>query len=702
MTRTIPLSKIRNIGIMAHIDAGKTTVTERILYYTGVNHKIGEVHYGTATMDWMAQEQERGITITSAATTCHWDDVQINIIDTPGHVDFTAEVERSLRVLDGAVAVFDAVAGVEAQSETVWRQADKYNVPRFCFVNKMDRAGADFERAVEMMHERLGANAVPIQIPVGSESSYRGVVDLVHMQAHIWNGDDENAEIVIGEVPADVRDEAEMAREHLMEALAEADEDLVDVYLEEGSLSPEQMLPSLRKLCLARKLVPVLCGSALKNKGVQPLLDAVTAYLPSPDDVGQVVGHSIDNHDEDVARIASDDEPFSALVFKIMSDPYVGHLAFLRVYSGSLKAGESVYNVGKKRNERLPKLCRMHANKREEVKEVRTGDIVAAIGFKNVVTGDTICAQSAPLYLERVEFPDPVIHIAIEPKTKADQEKLSQTLDRLSLEDPTFQVRIDKESGQTIISGMGELHLEVLVDRMLREFNVQANVGRPHVAYRETVSEAAVIAEEYNPQTSGKGQYALVKLEMKPLDRGEGFLFENAVDAAKLPREFADAVSEGVHQGMRAGVIAGFEMVDVAVKLLDATVHETDSTDVSFKIATSIAFRKAARAAKSIILEPVMRVEVVMPEEYMGSVVGDLNARGGRVLTMEARGDSQVVRAAVALAKMFGYSTDLRSVSQGRATYSMSFSHYAEAPKSIQEKYAPQTGVFGNGARSIE
>ncbi len=701
MTRTVPLSNIRNIGIMAHIDAGKTTVTERILFFTGVNHKIGEVHYGTATMDWMVQEQERGITITSAATTCSWHDHQINIIDTPGHVDFTAEVERSLRVLDGAIAVFDGVAGVEAQSETVWRQADKYHVPRICFVNKLDRAGADFENAVKMMRERLEANAVPVQLPIGVESSFRGMVDLVTLKAMTWERDDERTECQIGEVPEELRAEAEAARERLMEALADADEELVEIYLEQGALSEELMMSSLRKLTLSRRLIPVLCGSALKNKGIQPLLDAVNHFLPSPEDVGQVVGHNIEDISRDEVRRASDEEPLAALVFKIMSDPYVGHLAFLRIYSGVLKVGEPVFNVGKNRLERVPKLCRMHANKREEIKEAQAGEIVGVIGFKNVVTGDTICAQSAPLLLERVEFPDPVIHIAIEPKTKADQDKLSQTLERLALEDPTFRVRIDSESGQTIISGMGELHLEVLVDRMLREFNVQANVGRPHVAYRETVTKKTVMVEEYHPQIAGKGQYAMVKLEVSPSARGAGYHFENTLGTDKLPKVFAEAVSEGVSQASRAGVIAGYEMVDVTVRLLDAGIHETDSTDVAFKIASSIAFKKGVRESEPVLLEPVMNVEVVVPEEYMGSVVGDLNARGGKILTMEARGVSQVVRAAVALAKMFGYSTDLRSVSQGRATYSMAFSHYSEAPKSIQEKYAPQTGVFGNGARSI-
>ncbi|MDJ0837397.1 MAG: elongation factor G [Acidobacteriota bacterium] len=700
MTRVTPLDKYRNIGIMAHIDAGKTTTTERILYFTGINHKIGEVHNGNATMDWMEQEQERGITITSAATTCYWHDHQINIIDTPGHVDFTAEVERSLRVLDGAIAIFDAVAGVEAQSETVWRQADRYHVPRIAFVNKMDRPGADYERTIQMMADRLGATPVAIQIPVGVESSFRGVVDLVSGKAFVWETDSQDEKVEASEVPAEMADVVAAAREHLMESVAEQSEDLLDIYLEHGELSEEQLLTAIRELTLSRTICPVLCGSSLKNKGVQLLLDAVVNYLPSPEDIGEVAGHDL-SYTEEVHRRMADDEPFCGLVFKIMSDAYVGNLAFVRVYSGSMKAGEAVYNVGKRRNERVSKWVRMHANKREDVPEVHTGDIIAITGFKNVVTGDTICDASAPLLLERVEFPDPVIHIAIEPKTKADAEKLAQTLDRLALEDPTFRVRIDEESGQTIISGMGELHLEVLVTRMTREFGVSANVGRPLVAYRETVTKTVVIDEELSRQVGGKGQFARVKLEIAPQPRGEGFLFQSQVGPDKLPREFAAAVEESLMQAMSAGVLAGFELLDVAVTLVDAAYDEVESTDISFKIATSIAFKKGARQAAPTILEPIMKVEVVAPEEYVGSVVGDINTRGGHVQTMEARGDAQVVRANVALAQMFGYSTALRSASQGRANYSMEFSHYAEAPKSIQEKYAPQMGVPGEGVRSF-
>lgn len=693
MPRSVPLQKIRNIGIMAHIDAGKTTTTERVLYYTGVNHKIGEVHYGTATMDWMEQEQERGITITSAATTCFWHDHKINIIDTPGHVDFTAEVERSLRVLDGAIAVFDGVAGVEAQSETVWRQADRYHVPRIAFVNKMDRLGADFERCVGMMRDRLSANPVPIQIPIGVESDFRGMVDLVRNEAIVWEGDEHDAPFQRGPVPDDMVAAVKQAREAMMEAIAEADETLVEAYLSEGTLSEDQMTASLRRSTLARKLTPVMCGSSLKNKGVQPLLDAVVDYLPSPADIGEVVGRDM-NYEGKVVRKLTDDEPLAALIFKITSDSYVGHLAYARIYSGVLQAGKPVFNTAKQRNERLGHFFQMHANKRVEIKEAYAGDIVAIAGFKNVVTGDTVCDEAAPLLLQRVVFPDPVIHIAIEPKTKADNDKLSQTLDRLALEDPTFRVRIDEESGQTIISGMGELHLEVLVDRMLREFNVQANVGKPLVAYRETLGQTAIYEEEYVRQTGGKGQYARVKLELKPRERGEGFSFENNVPVATLPEEFARAVEEGVTQAMRSGVLAGFEMLDVGVRLLEADVHDTDSTDIAFKIAATIAFKNAARAGAPMILEPVMKVEVVAPEEYMGSVMGDLNARGGKILKMEARGDAQVVQAHVALAQMFGYSTSLRSASQGRANYSMEFARYAKAPKAIQEKFVPKQPVI--------
>ncbi len=698
MERLTPLQHIRNIGIMAHIDAGKTTSTERILYYTGKSHKIGEVHYGTAVMDWMEQEQERGITITSAATTCSWREYTINLIDTPGHVDFTAEVERSLRVLDGAVAVFDGVAGVEAQSETVWHQADRYHVPRICFVNKMDRAGADYERTVEMVRSRLNANPLSIHLPIGSESDFRGYVDLIEMKAYIWASDSEDESVEPGDIPAELSEAAREGREKLMEAIAECDEALTDFYLENGELTTEQMRSGLRHATLALKGAPVLCGSALKNKGVKAVLDAVIDFLPSPADVGVVKGHDLD-YKEEVVREMTDDAPFAALVFKIMSDPYVGNLAYIRIYSGSLVAGGSVYNVGKKRKERIGRLLRMHANKREELKNAHTGDIVAITGFKNVVTGDTICDECAPMLLERVEFPDPVIHIAIEPKTKADEDRLTQTLDRLSLEDPTFRVRVDGDSGQTIISGMGELHLEVLVDRMVREFNVSANVGKPHVAYRETISRTVVMVEEHDRQVGGKRQYAKIKVELKPLPRGDGYKFVNGLKEGELPAEFVAAAAEGFEQSMNSGVLAGYEMLDVQVTLVGAEAHDVDSSEIAFKIAASIAFKKGVRKASPVILEPVMRVEVVMPEEYMGSVVGDLNSRSGKVQSMEARGESQVVRADVALAKMFGYSTSLRSVSQGRATYSMEFSHYAEAPKSVQEKYAPQQVGSDDGAR---
>ncbi len=698
MERLTPLQHIRNIGIMAHIDAGKTTSTERILYYTGKSHKIGEVHYGTAVMDWMEQEQERGITITSAATTCSWREYTINLIDTPGHVDFTAEVERSLRVLDGAVAVFDGVAGVEAQSETVWHQADRYHVPRICFVNKMDRAGADYERTVEMVRSRLNANPLSIHLPIGSESDFRGYVDLIEMKAYIWASDSEDESVEPGDIPAELSDAAREGREKLMEAIAECDEALTDFYLENGELTTEQIRSGLRHATLALKGAPVLCGSALKNKGVKAVLDAVIDFLPSPADVGVVKGHDLD-YKEEVVREMTDDAPFAALVFKIMSDPYVGNLAYIRIYSGSLVAGGSVYNVGKKRKERIGRLLRMHANKREELKNAHTGDIVAITGFKNVVTGDTICDECAPMLLERVEFPDPVIHIAIEPKTKADEDRLTQTLDRLSLEDPTFRVRVDGDSGQTIISGMGELHLEVLVDRMVREFNVSANVGKPHVAYRETISRTVVMVEEHDRQVGGKRQYAKIKVELKPLPRGDGYKFVNGLKEGELPAEFVAAAAEGFEQSMNSGVLAGYEMLDVQVTLVGAEAHDVDSSEIAFKIAASIAFKKGVRKASPVILEPVMRVEVVMPEEYMGSVVGDLNSRSGKVQSMEARGESQVVRADVALAKMFGYSTSLRSVSQGRATYSMEFSHYAEAPKSVQEKYAPQQVGSDDGAR---
>ncbi len=699
MSRDLSLEKYRNIGIMAHIDAGKTTTTERILYYTGVNYKVGEVHYGTATMDWMEDEQERGITITSAATTCHWNEYRINIIDTPGHVDFTAEVERSLRVLDGAIAIYDAVAGVEAQSETVWRQADKYRVPRIAYVNKMDRAGADFSRVVEMMKERLNAVPFVIQLPMGAEEAFGGVIDLVEDQMIIWQSEDKDSTFERVAVSDEYRDAVDSAREVLMESLAETDESLLEAYLDSGELTVAQMKAALRRITLTQQGVPVLCGSSFKNKGVQPLLDAVVDYLPSPTDIGAVVGHSLD-YSEEVRREARDDEPFSALVFKIAGNQY-GDLAYIRIYSGVVKSGEKVFNVAKNRSERIGHFFQMHANKQKEVKEAATGDIVAIAGFKNVVTGDTICHPDSPLLLERMDFPEPVIHIAIEPKTKADQDKLSQTLDRLALEDPTFQVRIDEESGQTIISGMGELHLEILVKRMIRDFNVQANVGKPQVAYRETVNEKARVDESYERQLTGKRIFARVVLSVEPAERGAGVSFANLTEETTLPKVFADAVQEGVLQAARSGAIAGFEMVDVHVVLHDASFDEVDSTDVAFKVAASMAFKRAAREAQAVLIEPVMNVQVVTPEEYMGSVVGDLNTRGGRILNMESRGDLHVVRAHVSLANMFGYSTALRSVSQGRATFSMEFSQYAEAPKAIQEKYAPQMGVSGDGIRSM-
>lgn len=674
---------------MAHIDAGKTTITERVLYYTGVSHKIGEVHYGTATMDWMEQEQERGITITSAATTCYWKDHKINIIDTPGHVDFTAEVERSLRVLDGAIGVFDAVAGVEPQSETVWRQANRYRVPRIAFVNKMDRPGADFDRCVEMIRKRLGDKAVAVQLPIGLEDAFAGVVDLIEMKAATWASDEKDAEILRSEIPEEYAIAANRARESLVEAVAEEDETLLETYLERGTLSNDELRQGIRKASLKLKLTPVLCGAALKNKGVQPLLDAVVDWLPSPTEVGAVRGH----HPEDgaeIQRAPSDDEPFAALVFKIKSDPYVGRLGYIRVYSGTLKVGDSVLNVRVGRTERVARLLRMHANKREEIRQVFAGDIAGITGFKNAVTGDTICREDAPVSLESMQFPEPVIHIAIEPKTKNDEEKLVETLDALAQEDPTFKVRVDEESGQTIISGMGELHLDVLVNRMLREFNVQANVGKPQVAYRETITRAARHTEDFDRILGGKRHFAQVTLEIEPLPRGSGCRFVNQVDNPDIPRVFIDAVAEGVAQGTRNGVLAGYEMLDVQVALVDVACHEEESDEVAFKMATSAALKRAAREAGPMILEPVMNVEVVTPEEYLGAVVNDLNSREGRIQSMDARHDGQVIHAEVSLSEMFGYSTALRSVTQGRASFSMEFAHYEAAPKAIQEKFAPQ------------
>jgi len=684
---------IRNIGIMAHIDAGKTTLTERILYFTGVNHKMGEVHYGTATMDWMVQEQERGITITSAATTCFWREHKINIIDTPGHVDFTAEVERSLRVLDGAVAVFDAVAGVEPQSETVWRQANRYHVPRLVFVNKMDRAGADFERTVEALRKRLMAVPAVIQLPMGSEDSFQGVIDLIEMQAIVWSSEDPDQPLVRVEIPAELQNAAHEARERLLETLAEQDEIFLERYLEGRGLEPAFLRERLRVATLGFHLVPVLCGAALRNKGVHPLLDAIVEFLPSPEDIGFVQGHPLGEDGRVLQRALREEEPFCGLVFKIMSDSFVGSLAFLRVYSGSVRQGEAKLNPGKGRHERFGKLLSMHANKRVEIDRAKAGDIVAVAGFKVSVTGDTLCDEAAPLLLESMHFPEPVIHIAIEPKTKADEEKLSQTLGRLALEDPTFRVRTDEESGQTIISGMGELHLEVLVDRMVREFHVQANVGKPQVAYRETVTRSATHEEIYQRPLAGKNAYARVVVELSPRQRGEGNRYRDLLPPGTLPASFHRAIQEGVEQAMLNGVLAGFETVDLDVALVEGSCQMEESNELAFKIASSLAVKRAMRDAGPIVLEPVMLVEIVTPEDYMGAVVNDLNTRKGRILHMESRIDGQIVQSAVPLSLMFGYSTALRSVSQGRATFSMQFSHYEDAPKAIQEKFAPRYTV---------
>jgi elongation factor G len=688
MPRKYSLEKTRNIGIMAHIDAGKTTTTERILYYTGRSHKMGEVHEGAATMDWMEQEQERGITITSAATTADWKDHRINIIDTPGHVDFTVEVERSLRVLDGAIALFDSVAGVEPQSETVWRQADKYHVPRIAYINKMDRIGADFEQGVQTMIDRLGAHPVPIQLPIGAEADFRGIVDLVGMKAIVYK-DELGKDVVVEDIPAHMVEEAEAAREHLLEEVSHYDDELVEMILEEQEIPKERLIAAIRKATLEIKLTPVLCGSSFKNKGVQPLLDAVLDYLPSPLDVPPVEGHEPvkgDEEDREAVRHASDEEPFSALAFKIMADPYVGKLTYFRVYSGKLDAGSRVLNVTTGRTERIGRILMMHANDREDVQEVYAGDIAAAVGIKQVVTGDTLAAPDKPIRLEAIEFDDPVISVAIEPKTKSDQEKMSVALGRLAEEDPTFQVRTNEETGQTEISGMGELHLEVLVDRMLREYKVDANVGRPQVSYRETVRGTAQKVEgRFVRQTGGSGQYGIVYIDIEPAP-GEGFDFVNKIKGGSIPTEFIPAVEKGVEEALENGVKAGFPMVDVRVTLTDGKYHETDSSEIAFKVAGSLALQEAAKRAKPVLLEPVFAVEVVTPEEYMGDVIGDLNRRRGRVHGMEERGNAKVVTAHVPLSEMFGYATDVRSMSQGRATYTMQFDSYEEVPPNIAEK----------------
>ncbi|BAF58498.1 translation elongation factors [Pelotomaculum thermopropionicum SI] len=683
MARQFPLEKTRNIGIMAHIDAGKTTTTERILFYTGRVHKIGEVHEGTATMDWMAQEQERGITITSAATSCRWRDCQINIIDTPGHVDFTVEVERSLRVLDGAVAVFCSVGGVEPQSETVWRQADKYGVPRIAYINKMDRVGADFHRGIQMIRERLGANPVAIQLPIGVEDGFCGVVDLVRNRAIIYT-DDLGTTSEETEIPPELAGEAAAFRERLIEAVAEFDESLMEKYLENGELTEEEIKEGLRRATLAVKIVPVLCGSSFKNKGVQPLLDAIVDYLPAPTDIPAIRGVNPVSGAGEV-REARDDEPFSALAFKIMTDPYVGKLTFFRVYSGRLKSGSYVYNSTRNRRERVGRILRMHANHREDIEEVCAGDIVAAVGLKTTTTGDTLCDEKEPVILESMEFPEPVIQVAIEPKTKADQEKMGVALQKLAEEDPTFRVSTDPETGQTLISGMGELHLEIIVDRMMREFKVEANVGRPQVAYKETVRKKARAEGKFIRQTGGRGQYGHVVLEVEPREPGSGYLFTSKIIGGVIPKEYIPAVDAGAKEAMENGVLAGFPVIDVGVTLLDGSYHEVDSSEMAFKIAGSIGFKDAARRADPVLLEPVMKVEVVVNEEYMGDVIGDLNSRRGRIEEMEARNGMQVIHAYVPLAEMFGYATDLRSRTQGRGNYTMQFSHYAQVPDNIAE-----------------
>jgi elongation factor G len=686
-----PLSMVRNIGIMAHIDAGKTTTTERILYYTGRTYKIGEVHDGAAVMDWMAQEQERGITITSAATTCEWLDHRINIIDTPGHVDFTMEVERSLRVLDGAIALFCSVAGVEPQSETVWRQADKYGVPRIAFVNKMDRVGADFMRGVQMMVDRLHARPIVVQLPLGREDEFRGVIDLVRMLAYVYD-DDMGVEWQEIAVPEEMRDRAEAERTHMIETLAERDDELMMDYLEGNPISVERLKAAIRQATLDIELTPVLCGSSFKNKGVQMLLDAVVDYLPSPLDIPPVEGTNPRNG-LTIMRRADDSEPFSAIAFKIMSDPFVGKLTYFRVYSGTLKAGSYVYNANKDKKERVGRILQMHANHREDITQVFAGDIAAAVGLKATTTGDTLCDDGSPIVLESIEFPEPVIFVAIEPKTKADQDRLSESLMKLAEEDPTFRVRTDEETGQTIIAGMGELHLEIIVDRLLREFRVDANVGRPQVAYREGITKKVPKAEgRFVRQTGGRGQYGHVVITMQPNDFGAGFTFQNKIVGGAVPKEYIPAVEAGLFEAMETGVLAGFPMEDVKVELVDGSYHEVDSSEMAFKIAGSMAFREAAKKAHPVLLEPIEDVEVVVPEEYMGDVMGDLISRRGHIDGMEPRAGAQVIRARVPLATMFGYATDVRSMTQGRATYTMQFSHYAEVPGTIAQEIIAQQG----------
>ncbi|MDQ3169669.1 MAG: elongation factor G [Acidobacteriota bacterium] len=694
MARTVNLNRCRNIGIMAHIDAGKTTTTERILFYTGITYKIGEVHEGTAVMDWMEQEQERGITITSAATTCTWREHRINIIDTPGHVDFTAEVERSLRVLDGAVAVFDSVAGVEPQSETVWRQADKYRVPRICFVNKMDRIGANFQMTFDQIKSKLGANPVAIQIPIGNEDKFLGVIDLIQMKAIVYKDETMGADYTLEEIPADMADEAKRWRDELIEKVSEADDQLLEKYLHGQELTEAEIKSALRKRVMesVRKegetaFVVVICGSAFKNKGVQPLLDAVVDFLPSPLDVPAIEGIDPNTADKTtIERPAADDAPMSALAFKIMTDPFVGQLTFLRVYSGVMTTGSSVYNATKGKHERIGRLLKMHANKREEIKEVLAGDIAAAVGMKSVSTGDTVCDEKHAIILEAMDFPEPVISLAIEPKTKSDQEKLGMGLAKLMAEDPTFRVKTDHETGQVVIAGMGELHLDIIVDRLKREFNVEANVGAPQVAYKESVTKASEGEGRYIKQTGGRGQYGHAKIRLLPRKPGEGFLFENKIVGGVIPKEFIKPIEQGIVEALTTGVLAGYPMDDVAIELYDGSYHDVDSNEMAFKIAGSMAFKDAAKRANPVLLEPIMRVEVVVPEEFMGDIIGDLTSRRGHMQSMEARGGSQVINARVPLEKMFGYATEMRSRTQGRATYSMHFDHYEQAPRVVSDE----------------
>ncbi|MHB8709651.1 MAG: elongation factor G [Desulfuromonadales bacterium] len=685
MARLVSLDKTRNIGIMAHIDAGKTTTTERILYYTGVSHKIGEVHDGAATMDWMEQEQERGITITSAATTCFWADHRINIIDTPGHVDFTIEVERSLRVLDGAIAVFCSVGGVEPQSETVWRQADKYGVPRIAFINKMDRVGADFDRGIKMMRDRLGAKPVPIQLPIGKEDKFRGVIDLVKMKAIVWDDESLGARYEVSDVPADLLEEAQAAREALIEEISSSDDELMEKYLGGEALSEAEIKAGIRKATSKLLINPVLCGSSFKNKGVQTLLDAVVDYMPAPTDVPPIKGINPDTGEE-LTRPADDKGPFAALAFKIMTDPFVGQLTFFRVYSGVAESGAHIYNATKGKKERFGRLLKMHANKREEIKEVYAGDIAAAVGLKFSTTGDTLCEEKNVCLLEAMEFPEPVIHIAIEPKTKADQEKMGTALQKLIQEDPSLRVRTDEETGQVIISGMGELHLEIVVDRMKREFKVEANVGAPQVAYRETITKKVEVQGKFVRQSGGRGQYGDCWLRIEPLEPGSGFEFVDEIKGGVIPKEYIPAVGKGAEEAAEKGVIAGFPIVDVRVSCFDGSYHDVDSSEMAFKIAGSMGFKEGAAKAAPVLLEPIMSVEVVCPDEYMGDVMGDLSGRRGRVTGMEGRGSAQVISAHVPLANMFGYSTDLRSSTQGRATYTMVFAHYEQVPRALAEE----------------